>query len=202
MWRYKLNEVCDNNNEESNFVNKLIENIKEINTTCIHNKIVLDQIVQEFASTIGKIWYKYLKIVNITKHSKECLEQYWQSRYINEWKKFRNIVKKTKYKFFDLRIQEIKEITNKSREPWELMNWVRPCKLPAIKVIQFNRRPYIEIDDLWQALHLSFNSTQDHQTDPQLLKEIPCKEVTNWNLFSKEEFISAIEKNYPGDILR
>ena len=44
------------------------------------------------------------------------------------------------------------------------------------------------------VLHLLFNSAHDHQTDPQLLKEIPCKEITKWNSFLKEEFISTIEK--------
>ena len=74
------------------------------------------------------------------------------------------------------------------------MNWVKKYKLPAIEAIQFNSKLYIKINDLWQALHLSFNSAQDYQTDPQLLKEIPCKEITKWNSFSEKEFISAIEK--------
>jgi len=30
--------------------------------------------------------------------------------------------------------------------------------------------------------------------DPQLLEEIFCKEIMKWNLFSKEEFVSVIEK--------
>ena len=74
------------------------------------------------------------------------------------------------------------------------MDWVKKHKLLAIEAIQFNRRLCIEIDNLWQALYLLFDSAQDCQTDPQLLKEIPYKEVTNWNSFSKKEFISAVEK--------
>ena len=74
------------------------------------------------------------------------------------------------------------------------MNWIKKHKIPAIKAIQYNSRPYIELDDLWQALHQSFNSAQDHQIDSQLLKEIPGKEVMEWNLFLKKEFISAIKK--------
>jgi len=35
---------------------------------------------------------------------------------------------------------------------------------------------------------------QDRQIDPQLLEEIPGKEATKWNFFSKKELISMIEK--------
>ena len=82
------------------------------------------------------------------------------------------------------------------------MNWVKKYKLPAIEAIQFNGRPCTKINNLWQALHLSFNLAHDHQTYPQLLMKIPCKEITKWNLFSKEEFISIIEKCNNLDISR
>jgi len=97
-----------------------------------------------------------------------------QSRCIDDWKKFRNTVKKMKHNFFDLKIQEV---TNKSRDSWELMNWVKTHKLPATKTIQFNEKLCIKINNLWQALYLSFNLAQNHQMDPQLLKEIPCKSI-------------------------
>ena len=63
--------LVKNSEEEDKFINKLIETIKEMNTENICNKNVLDQIIQEFASAMERLWYKYSKIVNITKHSKE-----------------------------------------------------------------------------------------------------------------------------------
>ena len=63
--------LIKNSEEENKFVNELIKTIKGINTVNIHNKNVLNQIVQEFASTIERIWYKHSKIINITKHSKK-----------------------------------------------------------------------------------------------------------------------------------
>ena len=38
------------------------------------------------------------------------------------------------------------------------MNWVKKCKLLAIEAIKFNRYPYNGLDNLWQALHLSYNT--------------------------------------------
>ena len=63
--------LIKNSNRENNFVNKLIENIKKMNTMYICDETILKQIIQEFANAIKRIWYKYSKIVNITKHSKE-----------------------------------------------------------------------------------------------------------------------------------
>jgi len=37
------------------------------------------------------------------------------------------------------------------------MNWVNKHKLPAIEMIKYNGQPYLELDDLWQALYSSFN---------------------------------------------
>ena len=69
--RYTL---VKNSKEENKFINELIETIREMNTENICNENVLDQIVQEFASTMERLWYKHSKIVNITKHSKRSGE--------------------------------------------------------------------------------------------------------------------------------
>ena len=138
-------------------------------------------------------------MVNITKHSKvwwneDCqrnLDNYKQAHSIENWKEFRKTVKKSKHIFFD---DKITEIANKKYGPWELMNWVKKCKLLAVEAIQFNRQPCIELEDLWNALHSSFNSAQSCEVDLQLLDKIPDKDTETQTSFAKEELINTIEK--------
>ena len=67
----KKHIIVKNSKEEDNFIIKLIEAIKRLNTEGIQSKGVLKDIVQSLTSYIERIWYKHSKIVNITKHSKE-----------------------------------------------------------------------------------------------------------------------------------
>jgi len=62
--------IVKNSEEEKAFVNELRNIVDCINLTNISNCEVLEGITQEFASVTEKLWYKYSKKVNITKHSK------------------------------------------------------------------------------------------------------------------------------------
>ena len=74
------------------------------------------------------------------------------------------------------------------------MNWVNKCKLLAIKTIKYNGQPCIEIDDLWQALHLTFNTAQHYIINEEVLNELEFFANSLWNLFLEEEFTSALTK--------
>ena len=167
--------------------------------THITSKEVLEQIINKFTDDTNKIWFKNSKIVNITKHSKsqqneECnkgLEKYQASKEVKDQKNFRSIIKKTKYEFFNTKIQEI---AGKNHGPWELMNWIKKCKLLAIEAIQYNGHPCFKLENLWQTLHSSFNSAQNCCINLGLLEEIPNKPITKQMSFSENKFKSSIAK--------
>ena len=58
------------------------------------------------------------------------------------------------------------------------MNWVHKWKLPTTEAIHFNSWPCIELDDLWQALHQSFNSAHNCQVNINILNEIQSKLIS------------------------
>ena len=96
--------MIKNSEEEDYFIAKLIEAIKKIDIEQLMDKDSLELQVQEFTNKLDVIWYKYLKYINIIKYSKAWwnenyqskLAKYRMSKHIDNWKVFRNTVKKTK----------------------------------------------------------------------------------------------------------
>ena len=74
------------------------------------------------------------------------------------------------------------------------MDWVKKRNLPAVEAIKYNNHPCLEINNLWHALHSTFNLAHNYQVDINILEEIPDKPSKELPLFSKEEFMKAITK--------
>ena len=55
------------------------------------------------------------------------------------------------------------------------MNWVNKCKLPTIEAIKYNNQQCLDIDNLWNALHSTFNIALHYQVDVEILDEIVNK---------------------------
>ena len=61
-------------------------------------------------------------------------------------------------------------------------------------MIKYNGQPCLELDDLWQALHSSFNTAQFHQIDENVLNELDLYSLSLWASFSEIDFTSIIIK--------
>ena len=186
-------------NEKKQFIEDIILIIKNLNTSSIPNAETLKEMVHRLASKVEESWQRNLKAVKFTRHSKawwnnECwlsFDKYWAYQSLENWHSFKNTVKNIKRLFFD---DKIEEIANKKCSPWELMNWVRKWKLPVIKAIQYEGCSYIELKDLWIALHNFFNSAQTREIDIHVLDDIPSKPTEEWNSFAKKKLIDVIKK--------
>jgi len=73
-----------------------------------------------------------------------------------------------------------------------------PCKegpkLHAPEAIKFNGQPWLELDDLWQALHSMFNTAQHRHIESDVLNELGSYLSLPWAQFAEEEFTSSLLK--------
>jgi len=189
----KFSIVKNSKEEEENFIKEVSYVIKDIDVSDLSDSNKLEDTTNSLASSLENAWRMNSKQVNIMRHCKswwneECslaLSNYRSTRSLDNWKIFKSKVKLSKQSFFDLKIQKI---ANKKRGPWELMNWVNKRKLPTIKAIKHNSQQCHDIDNLWNALHSTFNTALHHQVDVDVLDEIINKLTSSWPPFSKEEF--------------
>ena len=154
---YTRQSLVKGSDEGKKFIKSIIQVIKNLNISYIHNTDTLEEVVQLLLSKIEKLWQKYLKPIKITRHSKawwtdNCrlsLDRYQYSQNIKNWYNFKSTVKRTKHSFFDNKIQEI---ANKKYSPWKLMSWVKKHKLPAIKVSRLQKVDLVSFYFIFQFL--------------------------------------------------
>jgi len=195
----KKQTITKDSKNEKKFIKQLGEQISNINTSNIADKETLENVTQELPTAIKDLWNRHSKTVNITRHSKEWwnedyrknLATYQQSGKRKDWKIYRKLVKLAKQMFFDKRIQEIALL---NKRPWDLMNWVKKCKLPTTEAIKFNGQPCNNLDDLWYVLYHLYNSAQNRPINLHLLNEIPPSPTATWPLFSDVEVCEALNK--------
>ena len=185
--------------EETQFLEDTANIIKNLNVSNLIDIHILENIVNELTIKVEDALNCNAKLTNITRNSKSwwdnnCsreLEKYRTSKSLEDWKFFYRTIKSTNRMFFDLKITEI---ANKKWGPWELMNWVNTQKLPAPEAINFNGWPCLELDNIWQVLHSTFNTTQHHIIDYDVLDELGSFLSLSWMHFAEEEFVSSLIK--------
>ena len=191
--------IQQNSEQEIAFVEEIISIFQNLDMSNITNKECLENTVNNLDSLVNRAWNKNVKQTRITKHSKQwwteeysrSLNNYRTLRSLDNWKKFKKVVKNTKRSFFDTKIQEV---VNKSHGPWELMNWINKQKLPAVEAIKYEGQLCLTPKSLWGALHATFNTALHYQVDTDVLNEIGSKTTTTWVPFLKEEFWWALIK--------
>ncbi|RXW14340.1 hypothetical protein EST38_g11511, partial [Candolleomyces aberdarensis] len=150
------------------------------------------------ADAFSTAWLKHSSEYTVGPNSKEywnnectrTLEEYRRVMSVENHKAFRSAVKAAKRTFFDERIEEI-ATTNK--RPWDLMDWVKERKNPPCEAIQFNGQPCHELNDLWDALHNTYNAASDRPVDLSMLDDLPDEPERQWPEFSLLELRQALD---------
>ena len=176
---------------EKAFIDEVISNFKSLNTNDMDDIVKLDCVVKGIGHIINQAWKDNAKKSRISKHSKQwwsdkcsqALNNYRNSRSLENWKNFKNVIKNVKRLYFDDKIQEI---ANKRKSPWELTSWINRWQLPVTEAIKHNGQPCLSLESLWDALHSTFNIAQNWQTNIEILNEIDYKPMALWAPFSKE----------------
>ncbi|KAJ3499868.1 hypothetical protein NMY22_g19468 [Coprinellus aureogranulatus] len=99
-------------------------------------------------------------------------------------------VKAAKREFFD---EKVTEISVDHKRPWDLMVWIQERKNPPCKAIQFNGQPCHTTDQLWQALHGTYNAANNRPVDLSILDDLPTLAAREWPEFSELELRQALE---------
>jgi hypothetical protein len=107
-----------------------------------------------------------------------------------DWMAFQEATRKAKHKHFD---ECIEDIAHTNLRPWDLMDWVGPRKTPPVKAISYQGVPCTSLDQLWNALHSTFNSALDRPIDPSVLgNKWESPSIRAWVLYSAAELSDAL----------
>ena len=120
------------------------------------------------------VFHSHTLNLSLNKECQFALSKYRTFKQMNYQKMFKDTIKKTKWVFFNEKIQEI---VFKNQKFCDFMNQVKKQKLPTIKALHFNGQPCIKLDELWQTLHQSFNLAQNHQININVLNELSSKPI-------------------------
>ena len=185
--------------EESDFISHLISNIATLNSNSLVSHNDIESFSHKIEEIINTAWFSFSKEQHITKHSKEwwnqecsdSLSKYRTSGLFDDWKSFKQCVKKSKSVFFE---EKIHEIATTNKRPWDLMNWVKQRNLPAVEAIKFDNTPCTTPELLWTALHQTYNAASNHPVNLSILHKLPPSDPIEWPPFSAHEFTEAISK--------
>ncbi len=72
------------------------------------------------------------------------------------------------------------------------MEWVKQRKNPPCEAIQKDGEPCHDLEQLWDALHSTYNAASGRQCDVSMLDDLPDEPVREWAPFSALELREAL----------
>jgi len=109
-WRSLVKE----SNKEKWFIEDLTWFIKNLNTSPIQDTKSLEEVVQHLVTNIEDIWFKYSKMVNITRHSKA----WWNKDCRHTLQKLLTILQSRKLEKFQKYGQEVQVFILQWKDRW------------------------------------------------------------------------------------
>ncbi|CAA7267777.1 unnamed protein product [Cyclocybe aegerita] len=163
---------------EKSFISDILRDLAAIPVAAPATKEGVEALADAIATAFSDAWLVHSTESKPTKRSKswwtdKCSETfgvYQLSRSLADYNKFKKACKDAKRDFFDERIAEI--ATSRKR-PWDLMEWVKQRKLPPCEAIRNGDQPCHDMDDLWDALHGTYNLALVASTMPQSSTSFP-----------------------------
>ncbi|CAA7267767.1 unnamed protein product [Cyclocybe aegerita] len=183
---------------EKSFISDILRDLVAIPVAAPATKEGVEALANAIAMAFLDTWLAYSTESKPTKRSKfwwmdECLETfgvYQLSCLLTDYNKFKKACKNAKRDFFDERIAEI---ATSHKRLWDLMEWVKQGKLPPCEAIRDGDQPCHDMDDLWDALHSTYNLASGREYDASVLDELPDEPVHEWADFSDHELLSALK---------
>jgi hypothetical protein len=189
--------------EEDAFLGDLYRLMRSVPMLPIVSQIGVEERANAFTSAFSTAWETNVVEVVIKSHSKgwwskECSEAikcYQESHNPWHYKQFQLVVKDAKRIFFD---KQINKVASLSKQPWDLMSWVKQRNLPPMESISFRDEPCNTLDSLWNALHSTYNVASGRKCEMESLNEWPAFPEREWLDFTPNEVqvaLAACAKN-------
>ncbi|CAA7271828.1 unnamed protein product [Cyclocybe aegerita] len=186
-----LRAIKPGSEAEKSFISDILRDLATIPVAAPATKEGVEALADAIVTAFSDAWLAHSTESKPTKRSKswwmdECSETfrvYQLSHLLADYNKFKKVYKDAKRDFFDERIAEI---ATSLKRPWDLMEWVKQRKLLPCEAIRHGNQPCHDMDDLWDALHGTYNLAS-------VLDELPDEPVREWADFSEHELLSALK---------
>jgi len=72
------------------------------------------------------------------------------------------------------------------------MSWVQQCKFPPCEAIHYHDKPCHTLDELWGALHGTYNLASGREFDASALDDLLDQPQRDWVRFSEAELTNTL----------